>query len=304
MSRDAVWGRQPLAASRQSAGDAMRVLKFGGTSVADAGAVRRLLAIVARERAAAGEGPLVVVSALAGVTDRLLAMAGRAGAGDEAGARALVDDHRAPRRARSRARTARRARPWRRSSTRDRRPRGARAGACGAARGVAAHARRDRRGRRAAQQPHRRGGARGRGVPAAWVDARTVLVTDDEHTARRPTWRRRPRSSRRSAPLCRGRVPVVGGFVGATANGAHDHARPRRLRLLGALFGAASAPTRSRSGPTWTACSPPTRGSCRPAARAGSSRSTRPRSSPTSARRCCTRARSCPPSARGSPCAS
>ncbi len=47
----------------------MRVMKFGGTSVADAGAIRRLTAVVARERAAAESGPLVVVSALAGVTD-------------------------------------------------------------------------------------------------------------------------------------------------------------------------------------------------------------------------------------------
>jgi diaminopimelate decarboxylase/aspartate kinase len=48
----------------------MIVMKFGGTSVADAAAVRRLGDLVAARRE---EQPLVVVSALAGVTDALVA---------------------------------------------------------------------------------------------------------------------------------------------------------------------------------------------------------------------------------------
>jgi len=64
----------------------MRVLKFGGTSVADAAAIRRLVAIVG-----ARPGPrAVVVSALAGVTDGLLAIAERAG-GDAFGALAALE---------------------------------------------------------------------------------------------------------------------------------------------------------------------------------------------------------------------
>jgi len=43
------------------------VMKFGGTSVRDADAIRRLAAIVGRE----DRQRLVVVSALAGVTDQL-----------------------------------------------------------------------------------------------------------------------------------------------------------------------------------------------------------------------------------------
>ena len=50
----------------------MIVCKFGGTSVADADAIRRLAAIMATR---AEQRPLVVVSALAGVTDALLALA-------------------------------------------------------------------------------------------------------------------------------------------------------------------------------------------------------------------------------------
>src|SRR5262245_46757464 len=57
----------------------MIVMKFGGTSVQDAQAIDRVAAIV-RERAT--ERPAVVVSALAKITDQLLAMAAAAGAGN------------------------------------------------------------------------------------------------------------------------------------------------------------------------------------------------------------------------------
>jgi aspartate kinase len=65
----------------------MRVLKFGGTSVADAAALDRLVAIVGTRAGAR----TVVVSALAGVTDRLLAIADLA-VRDRAAARAALDD--------------------------------------------------------------------------------------------------------------------------------------------------------------------------------------------------------------------
>jgi aspartate kinase len=57
----------------------MIVMKFGGTSVQDATAIDRAAAIV-RERLK--ESPAVVVSALAKITDHLLAMAAAAGAGN------------------------------------------------------------------------------------------------------------------------------------------------------------------------------------------------------------------------------
>src|SRR6186997_2728879 len=75
----------------------MVVMKFGGTSVADAAAIDRLIAIVRAARQAAIQpesddwrGPIVVVSALGGATDRLLGIAAEAGAGDIEGARANV----------------------------------------------------------------------------------------------------------------------------------------------------------------------------------------------------------------------
>ena len=72
----------------------MIVAKFGGTSVADREAIERLVSIIRATRQAAIQpeaqdwrGPVVVVSALGGATDRLLGVAAEAGAGDIDGAR-------------------------------------------------------------------------------------------------------------------------------------------------------------------------------------------------------------------------
>ena len=66
------------------------VLKFGGTSVADAEAIGRLVRHVgaAHRRARA----VVVVSALSGITDRLLHLAAAAAAADEAAVAAGLDE--------------------------------------------------------------------------------------------------------------------------------------------------------------------------------------------------------------------
>ncbi len=72
----------------------MIVMKFGGTSVEDARAIERAAGIV-KDRLA--QKPVVVVSAMAKVTDQLLAMARAAGAGDRKTAlklcRALQERH-------------------------------------------------------------------------------------------------------------------------------------------------------------------------------------------------------------------
>jgi len=64
------------------------IMKFGGTSVEDALAMKRTAAIVAGRRAKQLQ-PVVVVSAMAKVTDQLLAAAAFAGKDDRAGAIAL-----------------------------------------------------------------------------------------------------------------------------------------------------------------------------------------------------------------------
>src|ERR1700677_4395541 len=64
------------------------VMKFGGTSVEDPAAIGRTAAIVAG-RVAQGKHPVVVVSAMAKVTDQLLRAATSAAAGDRTGALAI-----------------------------------------------------------------------------------------------------------------------------------------------------------------------------------------------------------------------
>jgi aspartate kinase len=64
------------------------VMKFGGTSVEDAAAIGRTSAIVAG-RVASGKNPVVVVSAMAKVTDHLLRAAAAAAQGDRTGALAI-----------------------------------------------------------------------------------------------------------------------------------------------------------------------------------------------------------------------
>ena len=59
------------------------VMKFGGTSVADLERIRKVAALV-RAEAAAGEGIAVVVSAMAGKTNELVAWTDGAGAADDA----------------------------------------------------------------------------------------------------------------------------------------------------------------------------------------------------------------------------
>jgi aspartate kinase len=70
-------------------------MKFGGSSVADAACMREVAALAA---AALDRGPLVVLSATAGSTDRLFEAAERARRGDAAGAlalhRELIERHR------------------------------------------------------------------------------------------------------------------------------------------------------------------------------------------------------------------
>src|ERR1700733_6291245 len=72
-------------------------MKFGGTSVADPDAINRLIGIVRQQQTKTRSAPLVVVSALSGVTDKLVAIAqlGEDGAGDKGAAevRALLDRH-------------------------------------------------------------------------------------------------------------------------------------------------------------------------------------------------------------------
>lgn len=197
------------------------VMKFGGTSVADTDAIRRLMGIVARERGA-GASPVVVVSALSRVTDRLLAFAegARRGSGPvlrtdidtlwdrhEGIVRELADEERD-------SLTTALASDFDDMRSvleavailQDAPPRAldsiAAAGELMSSRIVAA-------------------ALRAAGHPAVWVDARRVIVTDDAHGAAVPDLiRTRAAAVAELKPLLdAGKIPVVGGFVGASAEG-------------------------------------------------------------------------------------
>jgi aspartokinase/homoserine dehydrogenase 1 len=70
--------------------NALRVMKFGGTSVGNAECIERVVEIV---RSSTPQGNLVVVvSAMSGVTNRLIEAAARAEDGDREGVAAILDD--------------------------------------------------------------------------------------------------------------------------------------------------------------------------------------------------------------------
>src|SRR5258708_33102876 len=66
----------------------VQVMKFGGTSVGDASCIARAAQIVAQ--AARENAVVAVVSAMSGVTNRLVEAANRAGSGDREAGAALI----------------------------------------------------------------------------------------------------------------------------------------------------------------------------------------------------------------------
>ena len=231
----------------------MIVMKFGGTSVADRAAIERLMAIVRAARQVAIQpeaedwrGPLVVVSALGGATDRLLGLAAEAGAGDVDGARehvrALRDRHLAVASviAESSARATVEQFVGEQFDELDRI-----VGALGVLREVsprwldAIAATGEILSSRIVAAA-----LSSRGLAASWVDARRVVVTGPEHTAAPPLIAETTAALRTIVDpmLARRDVPVVGGFGGATragvtttlGRGGSDYS----AALIGACLGA------------------------------------------------------------------
>src|SRR4029079_1736267 len=77
-------------------------------------------------------------------------------------------------------------------------------------------------------------------IPAAWVDSRKVLVTDGEHTAAVPDTEATCRRTRElvASRTAAGEVPVLGGFIGATANGVTTTLGRGGSDYSAAIFGA------------------------------------------------------------------
>jgi aspartate kinase len=228
------------------------VLKFGGTSVADATAMRRVADIV-RRAGADGCRPVVVTSAMSKVTDGLLDVVRRACAGHVNGAQdvleGLLDRHRV-------------------------------AGAellsdasrkqldtiLGEAAGnladllrvISRHpgTRRALEDEIVAQGEHLSSqllalAMQELGLPAVWVDARQVVRTDDQHGRATPLM---PEIEAAAQELLlpridEGKIPVLGGFIGSTVQGATTTLGRGGSDFSGALVGAA---VRSKEIQIWT----------------------------------------------------
>jgi aspartate kinase len=223
----------------------MIVCKFGGTSIQDTPAIRRLISIIG-DRAA--EHPLVVVSALAGVTDALLGLARLAemgGSGLRDRLAEIVARHEAIALELLGAADATEAlqveaevltRELELLAGRNATARELDAivgrGELWSSRVIAA-------------------ALSGAGVPAEWVDVRSIMVTDDRFGRATPyTQVLNVRARERLAPVLeRSVVPVTQGFIGATATGV-----PTTLGRGGSDFSASllGAALRAKRVEIWT----------------------------------------------------
>jgi len=214
----------------------MIVTKFGGTSVADAAAVERLVDIV---HARIPQRPLVVVSALAGVTDALLGLARQAESDDQTAIDQVIS-----------------ALLQRHEQIAQSLP-----GGSDALDLVAADAE-VLRGELACMQDRSVSPAEldaiagrgelwssrlvaaalaGAGLDVTWVDIRPIMITDGRFTRATPyvqVVNTRARECLR--PLCEaGRIPVTQGFIGSTATGASTTLGRGGSDFTAALLGAA-----------------------------------------------------------------
>jgi aspartate kinase len=200
-------------------------MKFGGTSVADAEAMTRVVNIVRRRREAASgsAAPVVVVSALSKVTDGLIRTAHFAKNGEAAQAtalaRELLERHlRIASTLTSGARTTAlvdRLRTLFRDLVELVELLAVKAEVTpGAHDAIVAT------GELASSEIVAAAFAE-QGLPAVWVDARTVLVTNGDHTAAMPDMDATcVRMQERVVPIVvRGEIPVLGGFIGSTVAG-------------------------------------------------------------------------------------
>jgi aspartate kinase len=218
------------------------VQKFGGTSVADPDAIGRLIEIARRARARDGRGPAVVVSAMSGVTDALLQIAATAGASHVDQALARVQQLRE--RHLSAARTL---------------VRGASAEPLAAAIDLqfdelAAVVKALAVLREVSPRTLDVIAAMGEllssrivtaamadaGLPATWIDARRAIVTNDDYTRATPNMPATNEALRATVrpAIDAGKVPVLGGFVAATAAGHTTTLGRGGSDYSGALVGA------------------------------------------------------------------
>lgn len=198
----------------------MIVMKFGGTSVESAEAIERVAKIVASRRNGL---PLVVVSAMAKVTDELVAMGQLAASGEADASLQLFGSMRE-----RHFSTANSLLGTKRAASLAPKLRSHFAELENFLRGLAAVRELTPRGSdyllsfgELLSSLIVADAFAIRGLDAAWVDSRACLVTDATHTRAVPQMSEtRERSKKKIAPLLvKKKIPVMGGFIAATAEG-------------------------------------------------------------------------------------
>jgi aspartate kinase len=229
------------------------VMKFGGTSVEDPEAIGRTAAIVAG-RVAQGKQPVVVVSAMAQVTDLLLRAAAAAAQGDRTGALAITSRLRARHRDTAIALVKNQAECAELVSFLDQKF----DSLDEVLRGLSAILELTPRisdlivsyGERVSSRIVA-SAFRELGIDSVHVDAREVIITDSSFQKAIPQDELiEKRAAEKLLPLAKqGKVPVMGGFIAANEAGITTTLGRGGSDFTGALVGGAL----SRSGPTWTA---------------------------------------------------
>lgn len=223
----------------------MIVMKFGGSSVDSAASIERVAGIV-RDRQ--GRQPVIVVSAMAKTTRRLLEAAEAAAAGDREAALRAFDEIETFHRRESHGVVPPAGRPAldaalgpffndlrtqldELSSTRALTPRAADA--------VASFG--ELLASTILSFAFSHSSSNQKGIDAAWIDCRRVVVTDHDFTRARPLYGPTDARLREALlPLLRaGRVPVIGGYVGATLQGVTTTLGKEGSDFSAAIVGAA-----------------------------------------------------------------
>jgi aspartate kinase len=220
------------------------VMKFGGTSVADAEAMTRVVNIVRNQwdSQKGGKPPVVVVSALSKVTDGLIRTTelARAGDGEKAAGlvKELLDRHIAIARTLT---SGQRTEDLEWALTEQFAQLGARVMALAQAKTVtlADHDAIVAMGELASSRIVA-AAFREQNLPATWVDAREVLVTDAEHTIAAPDMDATAvKALSQLAPVtAREEIPVLGGFIAATSSGETTTLGRGGSDYSAAIFGA------------------------------------------------------------------
>ncbi len=198
----------------------MIVMKFGGTSVESAEAIERVAEIVASRRK---QSPVVVVSAMGGVTDQLVSMGNASASGDLDTALTALESMRE-----RHLQAATELLGKKRSASLAPRLEAQFAEIRNFVRGLAAVHELTARGSdyllsfgESISSTIVADAFAARGLNAAWVDSRECLVTDASYTRAVPQLTEtRERANKKIKPLISNKkIPVMGGFIAATAEG-------------------------------------------------------------------------------------